>query len=43
MGIVYFIIPFGTLLMAVITLLRIVKMMREFFGLGRQPRGGSKI
>jgi TRAP-type C4-dicarboxylate transport system permease small subunit len=43
MGIVYFVIPFGTLLMALITLLRIVKMLREFFGLRRQPRGGSKI
>lgn len=43
MGIVYFVIPFGTMLMALITLLRIVRMLREFLGLRSQPQGGSKI
>ena len=43
MGIVYFVIPFGTLLMALITLLKIVRMLREFLGLRSQSQGGSKI
>ena len=37
MGIVYFVIPFATLLMALIVLLRIVRMGRELFA----PEGGN--
>jgi len=37
MGIVYFVIPFATLLMALIVLLRIVRMSRELFA----PEGGN--
>jgi TRAP-type transport system small permease protein len=43
MGVVYFVIPFGTLLMALIMLLRILRMFRELFALRSQPRGGSGI
>jgi TRAP-type transport system small permease protein len=43
MGVVYFVIPFGTLLMALIMLIRTLRMFRELFALKSQPRGGSKI
>jgi TRAP-type C4-dicarboxylate transport system permease small subunit len=43
MGVVYFVIPFGTLLMALIMLLRILRMFRELFALKGHPRGGPGI
>jgi TRAP-type C4-dicarboxylate transport system permease small subunit len=43
MGVVYFVIPFGTLLMALIMLLRILRMSRELLALRTQPRGGPRI
>jgi TRAP-type transport system small permease protein len=42
MGIVYFVIPFATLLMALIMLLRILKMSKAFFGTGAAKQGGSR-
>jgi TRAP-type C4-dicarboxylate transport system permease small subunit len=43
MGIVYFVIPFGTLLMALIMFLRILRMGRDLFiSKGAKPRGTGK-
>jgi TRAP-type C4-dicarboxylate transport system permease small subunit len=42
MGIVYFVIPFATLLMALIMLLRIFQMAKAFFGTGAAKQGGSR-
>ena len=41
MGIVYFVIPFGTLLMALIMFLRILRMLRALFPRKGAPQGGS--
>ena len=43
MGVVYFVMPFGALLMALIMLFRIVRIFKEFFSLKSQPQGGYKI
>jgi TRAP-type C4-dicarboxylate transport system permease small subunit len=42
MGIVYFVIPFGTLLMALIMFLRILRMLRDLFTRKAAPQGGSR-
>jgi TRAP-type transport system small permease protein len=42
MGIVYFVIPFGTLLMALVMFLRIIRMSKDLFGQKDMNQGGLR-